>query len=375
MIHSQEANFMLPLNAFPCRSMKTRTLKTTPIKKLKANIPIMMILKTTDQQSSVFLQQRLKTSSVEQRQIIFECIYREAYGLMTNRFGNFLVQRIFELGTPEQIRLLAHTMKGRVLALTCEHFGCHVVQKALDYVDEKTKAMLVTELFENIPETVTHKSACHVWQKIFEIRWVHHPVKVMAHMHEALKGRWTEVALDETGSLVIQNIFENLSEPEKRPVINEVLDNMFTIARGQWGNWVIQHILEHAEYSKDRELAFEMVLHRGIQLSMDQFASKVVEKALSIGGPCYMSKFIHHISTSSRSQRPRIALIDIAGDQYGNYVIQWVINNANENYKIEVCKLIKKHMVSLRGSKYGQRVALLVDKALKRHEITTYPAS
>ncbi|CAO3607865.1 unnamed protein product [Cunninghamella blakesleeana] len=335
---------------------------------------IKSIIELNDQQASIFLQQKVKSCSAEQRNDIFKAAHRYAYELMTNKFGNFLVQRIFEHGTSEQIHSLAKTMKGHVLSLTCEPFGSHVVQKALDYVDESTKAELVTELFDRIPETIIHKQACHVWQKVFEIVWKNHKVSVITHLHNALKGKWTRVALDETGSLVIQNIFENLSDIDKRPVLNEILDNMFTIARGQWGNWVIQHILEQAD-SEDREKAFEMVLHRGIQLSMDQYASKVVEKALSIGGSVYMDKFIHHITTESRSQRPRIALIDIASDQYGNYVVQWIINNAPEHHKIHVCKLIKRHMVSLRGSKYGQKVAYLVDKTLKTQDINTYPSS
>ncbi|CAO3649212.1 unnamed protein product [Cunninghamella echinulata] len=328
---------------------------------------IKSIIELNDQQASIFLQQKVKSCSVEQRNDIFKAAHRYAYELMTNKFGNFLVQRIFEHGTPEQIRSLAYTMKGHVLSLTCEQFGSHVVQKALDYVDENTKAELVTELFERIPETIIHKQACHVWQKVFEIVWKNHKISIISHLHNALQGKWTQVALDETGSLVIQNIFENLSDIEKRPVLNEILDNMFTIARGQWGNWVIQHILEQAD-SEDREKAFDMVLHRGIQLSMDQYASKVVEKALSIGGATYMNKFIHHITTESRSHRPRIALIDIASDQYGNYVVQWIINSAPEHHKIHVCKLIKRHMVSLRGSKYGQKVAYLVDKTLKSQD-------
>jgi hypothetical protein len=50
---------------------------------------------------------------------------------------------------------------------------------------------------------------------VFEIRWNGHPPTVMYHVNSALKGRWAHVALDETGSLVIQNIFENLTENEK----------------------------------------------------------------------------------------------------------------------------------------------------------------
>jgi hypothetical protein len=139
-----------------------------------------------------------------------------------------------------------------------------------------------------------------------------------------------------------------------------VLKNIVTIAKGQWGNWVIQHILEQAEKKEDRELAFQTVLDEAIQLSMDQFASKVVEK------------FIDRISTITCSHRPRMALIDIASDQYGNYVVQWLINNANDDQKVCICRLIKRHMVSLRGSKYGQRVAFLVEKVLRSYESPCY---
>lgn len=115
------------------------------------------------------------------------------------------------------------------------------------------------------------------------------------------------------------------------------------------------------------------MVDEGVQLSTDQFASKVVEKALRIGGEEFLSKFIKRVSTASYTQRPRMPLIDIASDQYGNYVVQWLINNALEEQKVSVCRLIKRHMVSLRGSKYGQRVAFLVEKVLRNVEVTTYP--
>lgn len=154
-----------------------------------------------------------------------------------------------------------------------------------------------------------------------------------------------------------------------------MLSNIVTIAKGQWGNWVVQHVLEHAEKNDDREKAFQTVIDESVQLSMDQFASKVVERALRIGGQQFIKKFVQYISSNNALCRPRMALIDIASDQYGNYVVQWLINNASEDQKVFICRLIKRHMVSLRGSKYGQRVAFLVDKVLRNHEITTYPTT
>ncbi|KAF7725299.1 hypothetical protein EC973_000309 [Apophysomyces ossiformis] len=345
---------------------------------------VSQIIEHTDQQASIFMQQKLKCATDEQKENIIKAALKRAAELMTNRFGNFLVQRLFELGTSDHVRALVDSMQGHVVELTCDPFACHVVQKALDVIDEKLKSHLVFELTNAIPKTITHKYACHVWQKICTIQWIDESPSIMAHMHAELQGQWAQVALDENGSLVVQNVFENLTDAEKtkkcplpnqRPILEEVLANVVMIAKGQWGNWVIQHILEQAEDNTDRRRAFQTVLDECVQLSTDQFASKVVEKALRVGGPVFLTQFVDHITSPNRVCRSRIALVDIASDQYGNYVIQWLLNNANSEQRICMSRLIKRHMVSLRGSKYGQRVAFLVEKVLQNCEITTYPAT
>jgi hypothetical protein len=173
------------------------------------------IVCNNDQQASIFLQQKLKVGTAEQKYEIVEAIVNQAYALMVNRFGNFLVQRCFEHGTPEQIVAIANAIRGNTLALSMDPFGCHVVQKAFDCVPEEHKAVMVHELLRRIPETVIHRYACHVWQKLFELRWSGEPPQIMAKVNEALQGMWHEVALGETGSLVVQNIFENCVEEEK----------------------------------------------------------------------------------------------------------------------------------------------------------------
>lgn len=173
------------------------------------------IVCNNDQQASIFLQQKLKVGTPEQKYEIVEAIVAQAYPLMVNRFGNFLVQRCFEHGTPEQVIKIAEAIRGNTLNLSMDPFGCHVVQKAFDSVPEDYKAIMVHELLRRIPETVIHRYACHVWQKLFELRWTESPPQIMKFVNEALHGMWHEVALGETGSLVVQNIFENCLEDDK----------------------------------------------------------------------------------------------------------------------------------------------------------------
>ncbi len=173
------------------------------------------IVCNNDQQASIFLQQKLKMGTPEQKFEIIEAIVAQAYPLMVNRFGNFLIQRCFEHGTPEQVVGIANAIRGNTLNLSMDSFGCHVVQKAFDCVPEDYKAVMVHELLRRIPETVIHRYACHVWQKLFELRWTGSPPQIMKYVNEALRGMWHEVALGETGSLVVQNIFENCLDEDK----------------------------------------------------------------------------------------------------------------------------------------------------------------
>ncbi|KAF5867223.1 hypothetical protein ETB97_004144 [Aspergillus alliaceus] len=291
-----------------------------------ARLSVDKIVCNNDQQASIFLQQKLKVGTSEQKYEIIEAIVHQAYPLMINRFGNFLVQRCFEHGTSEQIAAIANAIKGNTLSLSMDPFGCHVIQKAFDCVPEEHKAVMVHELLRRIPETVIHRYACHVWQKLFELRWSGEPPQIMAKVNEALRGMWHEVALGETGSLVVQNIFENCVEDEKRPAIEEVLAKVDLLAHGQFGNWCIQHICEHGA-SHDKNRAIEHILLWAVDYSMDQFASKIVEKCLKIGGSEFLDRYLTRVCTG-RTDRPRMPLIDIAGDQYGNYLIQWILMNA-----------------------------------------------
>ncbi|UNI20034.1 hypothetical protein JDV02_006164 [Purpureocillium takamizusanense] len=325
------------------------------------------IVCNNDQQASIFLQQKLKVGSPEQKYEIVEAIVAQAYPLMVNRFGNFLVQRCFEHGTPEQVIKIADAIRGNTLNLSMDPFGCHVVQKAFDSVPEDYKAIMVHELLRRIPETVIHRYACHVWQKLFELRWTETPPQIMKYVNEALRGMWHEVALGETGSLVVQNIFENCLEEDKRPCIEEVLANIDIVAHGQFGNWCIQHICEHGA-PPDRSRAIDHVIRYAAEYSTDQFASKVVEKCLKIGGTDFLGRYLDRVC-EGRRDRTRIPLIDIASDQYGNYLIQWILNNATPQHREMVAAHIRKHMVSLRGSKFGSRVGMLCTN----HAVTTRP--
>ncbi|KAF3427722.1 hypothetical protein E2986_11106 [Frieseomelitta varia] len=60
-----------------------------------------------DQHGSRFIQQKLERASASEKQLVFQEILTSAYSLMTDVFGNYVIQKFFEFGTPEQKSTLA----------------------------------------------------------------------------------------------------------------------------------------------------------------------------------------------------------------------------------------------------------------------------
>mgnify|MGYP002054603643 FL=1 len=55
-----------------------------------------------DQHGSRFIQQKLERASASEKQLVFQEILSAAYNLMTDVFGNYVIQKFFEFGTTEQ---------------------------------------------------------------------------------------------------------------------------------------------------------------------------------------------------------------------------------------------------------------------------------
>jgi len=82
-----------------------------------------------DQHGSRFIQHKLETSNSDDKNMVFNEIHREAYQLMTDVFGNYVIQKFFEHGDQFQKKALTYAMKSHVLTLTNQLYGCRVVQK------------------------------------------------------------------------------------------------------------------------------------------------------------------------------------------------------------------------------------------------------
>lgn len=74
-----------------------------------------------DQHGSRFIQQKLERATVPEKQLVFSEIIAAAYNLMTDVFGNYVIQKFFEFGTADQKSTLAQKVCFPICHLFCNN--------------------------------------------------------------------------------------------------------------------------------------------------------------------------------------------------------------------------------------------------------------
>ncbi|KAG5651172.1 hypothetical protein H0H81_009615 [Sphagnurus paluster] len=294
------------------------------------------IIKASDQQASIFLQQKLKVADLEERAKIVDAICARGFEMMAHRFGNWAVQRCLEAASvPEERRKMVACMRGRVVELATNCYGCHVLQKALD-CEEDIRLLIVSELLLGDPaQTLVNKHASHVW-------------------------RLTP----------IQHAFENLEVDAKDGIVDELINNgsavFGEVAKNQWGSYCIQHILEHGSETH-RNQTLQHLLDGLLDFATSEQGAKSVTKALKEGGKATLDRIVERMCEPAKGSR-RAMIVDLALTITGSQLIASVLPTADKDQRALLYECIRGHIVTLRGCKTGSKVIWLLCVSLSKPE-------
>jgi len=284
-----------------------------------------------DQYGSRYIQQKLESASEVEKAAIFDEIKTQPFKLITDVFGNYVVQKTLELGTPEQRKDLISKLLRSIFDLSQHMYGCRVVQKAIQVAELDQQLEIVNELRGSLQKCVEDQNGNHVIQKCVECI----PEEHIRFIIKAFEDRVFETAVHAYGCRVIQRVLEFCKDPQ---VIKKgILKNIVELSKDQYGNYVIQHLLQHG--NPDEVLFVVEILQKDLYaLSIHKYASNVVEKCLTYA-PHYKKVQILDALTQNLNE-PDCPLIMLMKDRFANYVIQKAIEIADEPRKIAMVKRI-----------------------------------
>ncbi|WVQ71883.1 hypothetical protein IAR50_001425 [Cryptococcus sp. DSM 104548] len=314
-----------------------------------------------DQHGSRFIQQKLETASPDDRQKLFDEIYPDAYQLMTDVFGNYVTQKMFEHGDQLQKVALAKKMEGHVLQLSMQMYGCRVVQKALEHVLSEQRAKLVAELEPHILECVKSSNANHVVQRLINLG----PPQSVP---DSFIGHVEELAKHPYGCRVLQKTFENLDEDMKRALLDEMHQCVLTLTEDQFGNYVVQSVITMGR-PEDRNKVIDQLKGRIIQLACHKFASNVVEKAITHADPADKRALIDELVALQPDGTNQVHRL--LRDSYANFPLQTGLFAADPVQRAELLEIILPLLPPLRHTPVGKRLENRI--AQMKADATTSP--
>ncbi|XP_071687164.1 pumilio homolog 2-like [Rutidosis leptorrhynchoides] len=316
---------------------------------------------SADQYGSRFIQQKLETATIEEKNMVFKEIFPQALTLMTDVFGNYVVQKFFEHGMPAQRREMAAKLLGHVLTLSLQMYGCRVIQKAIEVVDLDQKIKMVKELEGQIMRCVRDQNGNHVIQKCIECVPEQHIQFIITTFFDQV----VTLSTHPYGCRVIQRVLEHCEDQEtQNKVMNEILANVSMLAQDQYGNYVVQHVLEHGK-PNERSIIIHELAGKIVQMSQQKFASNVVEKCLTFGDASERKLLVTEMLGTTDENEPLQAMMK---DQFANYVVQKVLETCSDQEREHILSRIKVHLNALKKYTYGKHIVARVEKLVAAGE-------
>uniref|UniRef100_A0A183CID5 PUM-HD domain-containing protein n=1 Tax=Globodera pallida TaxID=36090 RepID=A0A183CID5_GLOPA len=243
--------------------------------------------------ASNIIEKCLICGTADQKKALFDnvCVggpqtLQNARQLMADEFGSFVIQKFFEYGTDGQKAQLVDALRGHVLTSALQIYGSPVIQKALKSVDKASQIEIIEELAPHacVIRCIKDRYGMHVMNTIFELIEPERLQFVVDAITNSPSDSFASLSLHKYGNWVIRCVLEHCTEQQKRPVLEQLHDNLLTLATDKYGCFVIQHAIEHG-LPEDRERIVRSLHENVLTLVMDQYGSHVIRHVKEHGLP------------------------------------------------------------------------------------------
>jgi len=314
----------------------------------------------TDQEGSRFLQENLGSATTEQLWRTFNHLKRDFVTISQDVYGNYIAQKFLELGSDELRSAVLETLLPNIPSLSMQLYGCRVVQKLLECGAWEHKSLVAKQFKGSIMTFVYDQNGNHVIQRLIERL----NAKEIGFVVDEISGNTYSLAMHPYGSRVIQRLLTKFCRKKAQPLLNEIKQHTIALSKNQYGNWIIQWIIKHCVLER-REVAVQLIGHVA-ELSKEKFASNVIEQLFKKSSRAHISALAEELLEDDSSQTGRCStLVTLVNDQYGNYVIQTLLDSSSGEFRqrllasLSKCRKLEKD--------YGKNILLRVGQMLRRN--------
>lgn len=322
-----------------------------------------LIMLAQDQRGSRLLQAQLQEAEQQDRAKIFEGLLLVASRLACDLHGHAVVMQLFGMGTPEQRRALALRLRGSVLRLSKDRYGCWVIQKALETVPRDAQIQLANEFETHACECVENMHGNFVIQKCIE----QVPQESVPFIAREIEARVESIAAHMYGCRAVQRLFEHCSPNQLRGIKEQIIRCTARLAKDTYGNNVVRHLLDHGS-EDDKRRIIEVIRSDVLEFAKNKSSSLVLEKCLEIvtSGEHARSleeeraALMHELLEGRGGANPPVQQIML--DRFGNYIVQRLIERCRGAEREVLRRRLLAAEPRLRRSSNGKHILAVMQR-------------
>ena len=236
----------------------------------------------SSQKSTILLQKSLKEASKE----VLNNIIKEMSGyyssIIKNKNGNYFCKDLFKVCDKNQRIKILKELSGTMSDDCIDEFGTHPIQTLIELASCEEEYKLLLSSFNDLNQILNaalNQNATYVIQKLI----VHIPEKYRMEFNLIFVKLLFILSMDMYGvCTVIKFINYTKNEDIEKLILNLILPNFVNIAENQYGNYLIQNIMENWWNTKKGLFLKNICLEKFHILAINHYSSYVCDMLLKL---------------------------------------------------------------------------------------------
>jgi hypothetical protein len=302
-----------------------------------------------DRHGSRTLQQLLETGGPSDVCAIFDSLLPSLSDLVADPAANFVIQKLCDVASPAQQERLLAFFTGDIFAVIDHPISCRVLQKFIETTSKATVGRIFDAVQPRLLPLCLSQNGNHIVQRFIEAL----PARLDSII-ALVQPHVVRLAVDNCGCRVVQRLFDKYSVDQLAPLVAEVLRAAAELATNQYGNYVIQNILE-ARRPEHWSALVEAFRAHFYEFSIHKFASNVIEKCIRGASRAeQIVIFAEVIGEEGHYLEDRI--VTMVADKFGNFVMQRIIESGTESQQNAIYAVVYDNFDALMESPYASYV-------------------
>ncbi|KAJ1724255.1 hypothetical protein LPJ53_001468 [Coemansia erecta] len=304
-----------------------------------------------DQYGCRFLQKLLEEGRPDQFETIFNEATQRFSELMTDPFGNYLCQKLFEYCNETQRTQIIRDVAPSLVSISLNMHGTRAVQKMIESLSSQEQITYVIDaLHGSVVMLIRDLNGNHVIQKCLSQLSSDNN----QFIYDSVAASCSDVATHRQGCCVFQRCIDFSTDKQKLQLVNVVIEEALSLVQDPFGNYVVQYVLELGIMEYSEPLIQRFVDHI-CGLSVQKFSSNVMEKCIRIA-----SAATRRLLVAPLLQREKLEIL--MRDSYGNYVVQTAMDFADQTQRLEIIEAIIPLLPLIRHTPYGKRIFIKLQR-------------